>query len=121
MAMKICNQPGCGKLISDLTSHCPRHVALVKTEKEAGRKTAHQRGYTSKWRTARLGFLSKHPLCVLCRVDGVVTEATVVDHIEPHRMDKVLFWCRDNWQSLCKKCHDHKTATEDGGFTGGGS
>ncbi|WP_143035082.1 HNH endonuclease [Marininema mesophilum] len=25
-----------------------------------------------------------------------------------------LFWDKDNWQSLCKRCHDRKTAIEDG-------
>ena len=24
-----------------------------------------------------------------------------------------LFWDRDNWQPLCKQCHDKKTARED--------
>jgi 5-methylcytosine-specific restriction protein A len=47
---------------------------------------------------------------------GDTTAANVVDHIKPHKGDQALFWCRDNWQSLCKRCHDYKTATEDGGF-----
>ena len=40
-------------------------------------------------------------------------KATVVDHITPHRGDKKLFWDEDNWQPLCKRCHDKKTMTED--------
>jgi 5-methylcytosine-specific restriction protein A len=40
----------------------------------------------------------------------------VVDHIVPHKGEKVAFWNRANWQPLCKRCHDIKTATEDGGF-----
>lgn len=53
--------------------------------------------------------------------------AEVTDHIIPHRGGIDLFWNRDNWQSLCKRCHDRKTAMEDGGFgrrlksLGGGS
>lgn len=116
--MKPCNHAGCGKLIQQLDSHCPKHKQLVSKQKDAGRKTAHQRGYTSKWRTARLGFLAKHPLCQHCTDNNEVEEATVVDHITPHRGDSVLFWDRQNWQPLCKLCHDRKTATEDGGFTG---
>lgn len=42
--------------------------------------------------------------------------ATVVDHNIPHKGNKVLFWDVSNWQSLCKACHDAKTAREDGGF-----
>ena len=34
---------------------------------------------------------------------------TVVDHIVPHRGDARLFWDEDNWQPLCKSCHDRKT------------
>lgn len=44
---------------------------------------------------------------------GIITEATVVDHIKPHRGDQKLFWDRGNWQALCKSCHDNKTLKED--------
>jgi 5-methylcytosine-specific restriction protein A len=40
----------------------------------------------------------------------------VVDHIIPHKGDKDLFWDSNNWQPLCKTCHDEKTAREDGAF-----
>jgi 5-methylcytosine-specific restriction protein A len=46
----------------------------------------------------------------------LVVAATVVDHIKPHKGDKLLFWQRANWQPLWKPCHGVKTATEDGGF-----
>jgi 5-methylcytosine-specific restriction endonuclease McrA len=42
----------------------------------------------------------------MCKKQGRVTAAQVVDHITPHKMDMVLFWDTDNWQSLCKRCHD---------------
>ena len=42
--------------------------------------------------------------------------ATVVDHRKPHRGDPVTFWDTTRWQSLCKSCHDRKTATQDRGF-----
>lgn len=42
--------------------------------------------------------------------------ASVVDHIIPHKGNDDLFWDMSNHQALCKKCHDIKTATEDGGF-----
>ena len=34
----------------------------------------------------------------------------------PHQGDQALFWNASNWQALCKRCHDAKTAREDGGF-----
>lgn len=60
--------------------------------------------------------MKRHPLCRLCEEQGKVTPATVVDHIIPHKGDQALFWDTTNWQSLCKTCHDTKTAREDGAF-----
>lgn len=74
------------------------------------------RGYGSRWQRVRRGFLAAHPLCAACAAEGAVREATVVDHIEPHKGDQGLFWDRSNWQPLCKTHHDRKTAREDGGF-----
>jgi hypothetical protein len=68
-------------------------------------KTA-KRGYDGKWQQARLAYLAEHPLCAACQARGIVRYACVVDHILPHRGDKVLFWDRRNWQALCKGCHD---------------
>lgn len=80
------------------------------------RPNASTRGYDSRWRAARRAFLREQPLCVRHMAQGIVESASVVDHITPHRGDYALFWDKTNWQSLCKRCHDHKTATEDGGL-----
>ena len=77
------------------------------------RESATERGYNTQWRKARLRFLHSHPLCELCKRQGKLVEATVVDHIVPHRGDKKLFWDESNWQALCKPCHDKKTWSED--------
>lgn len=77
------------------------------------RPTAAQRGYDHHWQQARLSYLADHPLCVRCQAVGLIREATVVDHVIPHRGDQALFWDQGNWMSLCKRCHDRKTATED--------
>ena len=45
----------------------------------------------------------------LKHTNSVLTPATVVDHIVPHRGDHALFWDEQNWQPLCKSCHDKKT------------
>lgn len=51
----------------------------------------------------------------MCRADGIIKEATVCDHIEPHKGDLVKFW-NGPFQSLCKLCHDSKKqAMEKGG------
>ena len=61
---------------------------------------------STRWRKARARHLYKHPLCALCRRQGVTTAATVVDHIKPHDGDYDLFWDESNYQSLCKMCHN---------------
>ena len=65
-----------------------------------------------------LGNLHSHSLCVECEKQGKLTQATVVDHIVPHRGDQKLFWDESNWQPLCKPCHDKKTWNEDNNPTG---
>ena len=118
MPKKQCAHAGCGELIQQPATRCEKHQKLFDQQREAKRKNSNARGYGYKWRKARAGFLAANPLCVRCEADGITEEATVVDHIEPHRGDMALFWDRANWQPLCKRCHDHKTATEDGGFSG---
>ncbi len=50
----------------------------------------------------------------------MIVAAVLVDHIQPHKGDMTLFWRVDNWQPLCKECHDRKTALYDGGWGRGG-
>jgi len=80
------------------------------------RKSAVLRGYNYRWQKVRIGFLTLNPLCTKCEAQGRVVAAKVVDHIEPHKNDPVLFWDQDNWQGLCYRHHNRKTAQQDGGF-----
>lgn len=120
---KPCAAPGCSKLVHDGSGRCEAHKRTEKRALDTRRGTAHERGYTGAWQKARANYLRVHPLCVTHEARGEVVPATVVDHIVPHRGDKTAFWDSNNWQSLCKRCHDIKTATEDGGlghWKGGG-
>lgn len=90
----------------------PMAIADRSARDRRQRPGARQRGYTARWERARLHYLVRHPLCAACQRDGRTTAATEVDHIEPHRGDRELFWNRDNWQPLCKSCHSRKTAHE---------
>ena len=75
--------------------------------------------YGAQWRKARIAFLREHPFCAMCGKDLRGADA-VVDHIRPHRGDPVLFWDENNWQALCKFCHDsRKQRVEHGGIIGG--
>lgn len=109
-----CNRPGCTKLTSE--RFCPMHMQEYQTTRDNKRPSAYRRGYNTAWRKTSKGYLTRHPFCVKCLSKGIHTPATVVDHIKPHKGNKTLFWDSNNWQALCKRCHDIKTATEDGGF-----
>ena len=102
-----CNHPGCPK--TQAASYCDEHKKEEVMRSDQYRESSCKRGYDGYWRKARIGWLLKHPLCVECERQGHVVQATVVDHRVPHRGDKVLFWDRNNWDSLCKPCHDAKT------------
>ena len=104
-----CKHPGCAALVPSGQKYCERHRALHPEEV----RSASDRGYGAAWQKARKQFLHTHPLCVECQKEGRYVKATVVDHIVPHRGDQKLFWDRNNWQALCKRCHDRKTMTED--------
>lgn len=106
-ARRPCRKLGCNKLSVRGKVYCEEHAGL---EGDRMRGTAAQRGYDKHWRTASRAYLARNPLCAECRREGKLKPATVVDHIEPHRGDKKLFWDQSNWQSLCKLCHDRKTA-----------
>lgn len=71
--------------------------------------------YGRRWRAARERFLALHPLCRLCAQQGRTVPATIVDHIVPHRGDASLFWSADNWQPVCKTCHDGTCQAKDHG------
>lgn len=88
--------------------------ARQHVEHDAKRGSAASRGYGPEWRRYRIGFLIEHPLCVMCADAGVLTAAALVDHIEPHRGDRALFWDAKNHQALCYSCHTRKTRREGG-------
>lgn len=100
----------CGRLVPH-GERCPCQIASTRARNrrhDAKRPTARQRGYTAEWQKARAEFLQYNPCCAMCGAP-----AQVVDHIQPHRGDPVLFWVRANWQALCTPCHNrHKQRQE---------
>lgn len=91
-----------------------------KYQYDQRRGNRHQRGYTNKWDKAAKAYLASHPWCALCEKAGKRTEATCVDHIEPHKQDMRKFWNSQNWQPLCDSCHSAKTRSEMTGSAIGG-
>ncbi|HVL76318.1 MAG TPA: HNH endonuclease [Noviherbaspirillum sp.] len=104
----------------------------MQQQQDERRGSAHDRGYDSKWRKARDAYLREHPVCECddCKRLDWPPASEVVDHIIPHRLKDAkdsgnpdaiaraqeLFWNRRNWKAMSKRCHDRKTAREDGGF-----
>lgn len=88
----------------------------------AGRRTAESMAWqhlynTRAWKVARQRQLQDEPLCRMCRDDGLITAASVCDHIEPHKGDRVKFFAGP-FQSLCKRHHDgEKKQIEMRGFS----
>lgn len=57
-----------------------------------------------RWRAKRAAQLRREPLCRFCKDNGFIVAATIADHIEPHKGDRVKFW-KGELQSLCGQCH----------------
>lgn len=88
-----------------VASLVPRKLSVVSSESWREGKTTAERGYGGRWQRESKRFLFKNPLCACCEKRGAIKSAALVDHIEPHRGDPVLFWDETNWQGLCKSCH----------------
>lgn len=106
-----CKHPGCAALVPYGQSYCDKHKPM---HPEVIRSAA-GRGYNARWRKERRLYLQSHWYCAECLKQDPprYTRATVVDHVVPHRGDQKLFWDQNNWQPLCKPCHDKKTGNED--------
>ena len=97
--------------------YCPKH----KPPKAPRRASAEYHGWYSLpiWTDdLRPAQLLREPFCRECAARYPPgdprhrTWASVVDHITPHRGDWAKFIDPTNLQSLCKTCHDRKTARE---------
>ena len=80
--------------------------AQTAIEHDERRGSARKRGYDYRWEKVRSLHLANEPLCRMCS-----RPADLVDHITPirdggERLDD------DNLQSLCRRCHDAKTAED---------
>jgi 5-methylcytosine-specific restriction enzyme A len=62
---------------------------------------------SARWKRVRAHQRRIEPLCRLCMLEGKVTPATVVDHVERHFGDPWKFW-NGELQSVCRPCHEIK-------------
>ena len=120
-ARTACTVFGCDEL-----SPCSQHGRQAKQRATDDRRgSASSRGYGSRWRAYREGFLRRFPRCgdrpasaptttdSACKAQGRVTVGSVVDHIVPvYGPNDPTFYREDNHQSLCPPCHDAKRSRE---------
>lgn len=103
-----CSYGPCQRLTHE--ARCDLHRTAGYKPRSAEGKTRQKMYNTTSWRVVRKVHLVNNPLCVQCKKESKVALATVVDHIVPHRGDQALFDDIVNYQSLCKRHHDQKTA-----------
>ena len=65
---------------------------------------------STRWKKIRLAILAREPLCRPCKDEGRTTAATQIDHIDGNAANNAA----NNLQSICKPCHDRKSALEHG-------
>ena len=85
-----------------------------KREIDTRRGTAKERGYDAAWRKVRDLKLAQEPRCEVHLELGKVVPATVVDHISSIEERPDLRLVLSNLRSMCKPCHDARTARDHG-------
>lgn len=106
--MTPCLQPGCSNLT--LGGYCTKHKKQENKRKRGHRCNLYD---TALWKKLRKQHLLKQPLCKECKKKNIIKTAIVVDHIQPHRGSRALFFDTDNYQSLCISCHNKKSRKEE--------
>jgi 5-methylcytosine-specific restriction protein A len=105
-APKPCTHPGCGALVRDGTSRCPKHPQQVWAKPASATKRVTGR----KLQAMREALFTRQPLCVICQAQGRVRLATQRDHTIP--LAEGGADDDSNVQGLCEPCHDAKSRAE---------
>ena len=117
-----CASLGCNNPRSKLNGFCLQHGGIdqrvfnQKHNNTQQRKDFNAKYNTRQWLTLRQIQLSKNPICAGCHANGIVTAASVVDHLFPwsHISEQAFFINR--FQSLCVTHHAEKTQLERHGI-----
>jgi 5-methylcytosine-specific restriction protein A len=111
---KRCIHPLCDD-VATYHSYCDKHKPKQNKrlyERSALSKDNDKFYNSSYWKTTRRQILMKYPLCEYCKKEGVLTEATVVDHIIRRSHYEGSPYDHKNLQALCESCHSIKTNKE---------
>lgn len=111
-AKRPCRYKTCPLLTDSASGYCPQHEKLMESNyNKFGRTSEEKSRYNYKWRKIRAIFLSRNPLCEVCRQNGRFTTATEVHHIKPLADGGTNDF--KNLMALCKSCHSRITLTTE--------
>lgn len=116
-----CGTLGCKNTKAKFSSLCTEHGGRDTYDHKRynntdRRRQAADKYNTTQWRTLRQIQLSTHPICAGCKVDGIITSASHVDHIFPWQQVGEHAFTHNLYQSLCPSCHSNKTQLEQQGI-----
>ncbi|NEU68332.1 HNH endonuclease [Spirosoma agri] len=90
----------------------PSSRGIVPAAANQGRENPNREIYgSSRWKRTSKNHLRAHPFCVHCEAAGKLTVATITDHIRSINQGGEP-WDPENYNSLCLKCHQTKSAKE---------
>ena len=88
-----------------MRGRCPRVIGVTQMNEIEYESSSERMAIRQQVYAERNYQLLEPPLCKYCAERGLVTPATIYDHIEPHGGDVNKFWLGP-FQTLCKPCHD---------------
>ncbi len=98
-----CAFPGCPNLTDK--QYCEQHEKVQnKLYNKYERRADVNIRYGRAWRRVRQRYVSAHPLCERCLVEGKITPVDEVHHIIPVSQGGTND--ESNLMSLCKSCHN---------------
>ena len=112
--LRPCKRPGCPATTRNSNGYCDKcqgYGQQYKASQRASRRTYSTDKFHSsaQWQRFRNWYRRRNPLCEWCLREGKVMPVQVVDHIKELR-DGGEPLSESNVQSLCRACHNKKTA-----------
>lgn len=99
-----CAWPGCPELVEAGERYCPEHAKQAAKDYERYKRDPNtSKRYGSAWKKIRKRYITLHPLCEECLMEGRSTLATEVHHKVPLAAGGTND--EKNLESVCKACH----------------
>jgi 5-methylcytosine-specific restriction protein A len=102
MKKKICNSPGCNRLIDHGSRYCDEHTRPPTIPFKNAVRTNGLLYNTTRWRKLRKIIIEESPFCSMC---GATETELEVHHAIPPRGNEDLFFDKNNLVVVCSDCH----------------